>query len=361
MKKKIEMIWVLLVVLQTGSVVYLNFSKYLSATFVTVSILMIVKNHRKIKINKIEVVLFLMYLNLLFFSAYYSFLKSNFISINLITYMVKFSLIYFGLKIMNIEVFFSYLSKIILNLSIVSSVIFLMILFDIRIPITYGVIGEIPSYFYLLRTTGVDFSTNLNLIRNSGMFYEPGLYQVFLNITLMYYYLIKNNARATIFTLLIIITTLSPIGIAVALIVLSSKYWNMFKKISNVVKITFMALIILYFIISFVELKISTLSFQLRFYDIKQGLYLLSKNPFWGIGFENHGDFMINSEIIFGIVRKNSNGLISLFLQNGIFFGMYYLLLLKRSFKNKRYKLVGYIVLLVQLIAQPLYIIDEDI
>lgn len=355
MKLKIEMLWVLLLILQSGSVLYLNYNKFISITFIVISIIIIFKNFNKIQINKKETVFLLIFINLLSISSYYVLLTQGFFNKGLIIYVLKFTLVFLGLKAIGINRFFRYLSELILYLSILSFIIFLMILIGLSIPITYGVIGEIPSYFYILRTTGVDFNTNYSLLRNSGLFYEPGLYQVFLNLTLIYYFLLKGNKIISIFILLIIITTLSPVGIFLAFLIISFKYLIFFKKIINVIMLGISILFAVYFIVPFLELKLTTLSFQLRYYDIKQGLSSLNDNFFWGIGFENHDGFIINSKEEFGLERKNSNGLVNLFVQNGIIFGLYFLFLLRKGLININYNRLGYLVVLILLIVQPIY------
>ncbi|WP_349408713.1 hypothetical protein [Pseudalkalibacillus sp. SCS-8] len=355
MSRILEVIWVLAVIALSGSVIYLNYSDYLSILFIFVSIFMIIINYKKISIVKHELMTINLYFFLLFFSAFYSLLIENFISMNLITYSVKLILIYLGIKVISIDRFFYLLSKIILILSIISFSFYLIVIIGIKLPITYGVIGEIPSYFYILRTTGIDFNVKFELIRNSGIFYEPGLYQVFLNIALIHFYLIKNKKIPAFLLVLFILTTLSPIGLFVAFIILSSKFMKKISKAQNFIVLVFLFITTLIILIPFLESKISTLSFQLRLYDLKQGINLIFKNIFLGIGFENHQGYITNSENRFGLARKNSNGLISLFLQNGILFGLYYLYILKNGLKNSGYKFIGFAILVIQLISQPIY------
>jgi hypothetical protein len=238
----------------------------------------------------------------------------------------------------------------------ISFAIFIIVIMGIELPLTYGIIGETPSYFYLLRTTGVDFNVGFNMIRNSGPFYEPGIYQVLLNFVLLYYYLIKRDTRLVLIILIVIISTLSPVGIIISGVILSSKYWNVLKRPKYLINLTLIFALGTYFMLPFLVSKMSSLSFQLRMYDLKSGLLLFIRNPFFGLGFENHSLHLIDSIEAFGISRKNSNGLINLILENGLFFSIFYLSLLFKGFLNNTKRYVWVYVTILQLIAQPIYV-----
>lgn len=108
--------------------------------------------------------------------------------------------------------------------------------------------------------------------------------------------------------------------------------------------------------VPFVINKMSSLSFQLRMYDLKSGFLLFLEHPFFGLGFENHNLHILDSIEEFGISRKNSNGLINLILENGMFFSVFYLFLLFKGILNYTKHFVWIYVAIFQLIAQPIYL-----
>lgn len=354
--KKILNVWILLLVLQTGSVLYLNYSKYISALFVLVSLVIMIKHSKSLVFKRKELIYLLLYYILILLSASVAYFETGFISNSLVTHLLKITCIYIVLKIIGWNKFIDNFSKVILWLMLISFIMFIFVLMGIDLPLTYGVIGETPSYFYLLRTTGVDFNVGFNMIRNAGPFYEPGIYQVLLNFALLYYYSIKRNNRLAFIIVVVIVSTLSPIGIIISGVIISSKYWNVLKRPKSFIYLILIISISLYFMVPFVINKMSSLSFQLRMYDLKSGFLLFLKNPFFGLGFENHNLHIIDSIEDFGISRKNSNGLINLILGNGIFFSIFYLFLLFKGFLNNTKRFVWIYVAIFQLIAQPIYL-----
>lgn len=349
-------IWVLLLILQTGSVLYLNYNNYISAAFIAVSLIIVIRNSKKLVFRREELIILVLYYLLLLLSASIAYFETAFISVNLITYLAKITIIFLVLKIIGWEKFIDNFSRVILWLMFSSSIIFIFVLTGINLPMTYGIIGEIPSYFFLLRTTGVDFNVGFNLIRNSGPFYEPGLYQVLLNFALLYNYSIRKNTRISLIIVAVVVSTLSPIGILVSGIIISSKYWNVIKRPKSLITLVLIISIVLYFIIPFIITKTTSLSFQLRIYDLKNGIKLFLEKPFFGQGFENHNLFLIDSIDKFGISRMNSNGLLNLMIGNGIFFSIFYIFLLFRGFLRNTKSYIWLYVALIQLIAQPLYL-----
>ena len=349
-------LWILLLIFQTGSVLYLNYNMYISSTFILMSLVIVIRKLKNLSFKLKELIYILFYILLLLLSASVTYLETGFISNSLITHLLKMICIYLVLKIVGWNKFVDSFSEIILWLMSISFIMFVLVLIGAKLPLTYGVIGETPSYFYLLRTTGVDFNVGFNLIRNSGPFYEPGIYQVLLNFSLLYYYSIKRNNRVSFIILVVILSTLSPIGIAISGIIVSSKYWNILKNPKYFFYLLFIFFIILYFMVPFLINKMSSLSFELRIYDLKSGLSLFLKKPFFGYGFENHNLHIIDSLELFGISRKNSNGLINLILENGIFYSTFYLFLLFKGFFKNTKHLVWFYVTIFQLIAQPIYL-----
>ena len=349
-------IWVLLLILQTGSVLYINYNNYISTAFIAVSLIIVIRNSTKLVFKRKEIIILLLYYLLLLLSASIAYFETEFISVNLITYLAKITIIFLVLKIMGWEKFLDNFSRVILWLMFISSIIFIIVLTGINLPMTYGVIGEIPSYFYLLRTTGVDFNVGFNLIRNSGPFYEPGLYQVLLNFALLYYYLIRKKTRISLIIFAVVVSTLSPIGILISGIIISSKYWNVIKRPKSLIPLVLIITVLLYFIMPFIITKTTSLSFQLRMYDLKSGIKLFLEKPFFGLGFENHNLFLIDSIDKFGISRKNSNGLLNLMIGNGMFFSTFYIFLLFRGFLRNTKSYIWLYVAVIQLVAQPLYL-----
>ena len=145
--------------------------------------------------------------------------------------------------------------------------------------------------FFYTTDKGIINIFGLEFCRNQGLFWEPGILQVFLN---MFFFLeafiIKKRKRLLLLTAGIILTTYSTTGLALLLIQSAVYLFNEFKTNKWLIPFVFVLCIPVYMIFSLnVEEKIrgaKEASFQKRYFDLIQPLFIALEHPLTGIGLD---------------------------------------------------------------------------
>ena len=139
---------------------------------------------------------------------------------------------------------------------------------------------------HLFNVFGIEMS------RNQGIFWEPGVLQIALNLLLFIESFIYKR-RGLIFsaTILAIISTFSTTGLFVMLIQLFIFFFKIAKQKIYLVPL-FLIIISGVFVVAEVNVrdKLSgsgQLSFQARFFDLIQPLQILMDNPLTGVGLDD--------------------------------------------------------------------------
>lgn len=185
--------------------------------------------------------------------------------------------------------------------------------------------------------------TNL-LSRNSGIFWEPGAFQGFLNIAVLTS--IEGNIkykRLKLITLIItILSTMSTTGYIVLAFILFVFFDNLLRifKIGNLTKGEKIIIELLIVMVMVPLLLSSTViadkftadnvSFSIRRNDTIQGLYLCISHFVAGLG----NTPALAQEVAQRNIHSSSNGLFAMIYTFGGLFGMYYLYLLKKGINN---------------------------
>lgn len=228
--------------------------------------------------------------------------------------------------------------------------------------------GSELKEFKLVRILGVEFC------RNQGLFWEPGVLQVFLNIFFfLEAFILKKNRKLLILTSFILLTTYSTTGIALLIIQVFIFILREFKRnqliFSILLFISFPVFII--FNINMQE-KLSgekQASYMKRIYDFAQPMYIAFQNPLTGVGLdierfqELRSEFYFSSDDIktLGIDykydernQKNTNSLTFLFAAMGfptaIFF--LYMFIKQNIFLKDRW--IFLLIMLVSALSEPL-------
>ena len=129
----------------------------------------------------------------------------------------------------------------------------------------------------------------LEFCRNQGLFWEPGVLQVFLN---MFFFLeafiIKKRKFLLFLTAVLILTTYSTTGLALLLIQFTVYLFNEYKANKWLRPFVLVLGIPIYMIFSFnIEEKIlgdKEWSFQKRYFDLVQPFFIALEHPLTGIG-----------------------------------------------------------------------------
>ncbi|WP_162808226.1 O-antigen ligase family protein [Vibrio splendidus] len=199
--------------------------------------------------------------------------------------------------------------------------------------------------------TDIGFS---NVVRNSSIFYEPGLFSVMLSFSFYYFFTKEGFSNRCKLLYISAISTISPVGFLLISLLLIVFYWN--RSIILRVLVIVSSAFVVWFVIEFYYIKLDSVSFLYRVEDIKVGLKVFIDNVFFGVGIFN--DNLISEHFLnrYGNTRSSSNGLLTLLYQTGIIYSVIYFYFICRSVKC--YFSNGYFLALVLitfiLIFQPI-------
>lgn len=205
-------------------------------------------------------------------------------------------------------------------------------------------------------------------IRNQGIFWEPGVFQIVLNLHL-YNILIERNLslKMAIVPIFLILSTLSTTGLLVMLIILF--FWFVLKrKVKFSVKYTLLAAILGAILIPFVYNNIQDKfdnthgSAALRAYDYYMGIEVIKRNPVWGIGMDPNEYIKRTTAVDLGyfdvtkldVERGNTNTYISVAVMFGVPIALLFIVSLFKQNIFKRKRIIAVILALVFL-SEPLF------
>lgn len=288
-----------------------------------------------------------------------------------ITFIIKFycvlaSIYYFKNK--NID-YINVLMNLIYFLAI-TSLLFYLCIVVLKIDIPYqsylmnGV--EHRNYFFLFFSNQYINIGNIKIIRNNSIFWEPGMFQIYINIALFYELFFKNKFRINrvIIFIVTLMTTTSTTGIIVLIIIILLKiiHCNSENKFLNIIKIfpiiTLLLTTVIY-IVKIINYKKTTaiMSYSARSNDFFIGIKLFIMKPFNGWGFLNYDIYNKYANTTLG----NSNGLVSLAFQMGLIGLIIYIFLsyklyifLIQKYKNKLYAIYFVLILIVMNLTEPI-------
>lgn len=193
---------------------------------------------------------------------------------------------------------------------------------------------EAKSFFYLTFYESYISVGNLIIFRNQGLFWEPGVLSVFLNV-LLYLSLFEYKEKIwSVLALVLILTTFSTTGILLVFIqiIISLKSWikkNLLYFIPALALVALLLPIVLYNVLE--KFKSDNGSFILRLYDYQVAIYMIAENFLTGIGFgnqiylERQKDFSFFQSSSFLEPRPNTNSLVMLLVSFGIPLGVFIL------------------------------------
>ncbi|ASM52810.1 hypothetical protein PNIG_a0500 [Pseudoalteromonas nigrifaciens] len=213
-------------------------------------------------------------------------------------------------------------------------------------------IGEVKTYLFNT-FYGVDFST-ASIVRNSGIYYEPGVFGVFLCMALLWALRTSSYSIFKVSVILLnLLLTFSPVSIFLGgLIVFSA----IKKKYARVI-LLIIIIIIFSFLVDFLFLKLNSQSFSLRANDLAYGWKLFLNQPIFGYSIFNEAIAIQYNTDTNGLARGSSNGILSMLYQTGaIFFSIYLYILAKgvSHIGNNNIWIGGLIVILL-ISQQPIH------
>lgn len=242
---------------------------------------------------------------------------------------------------MNVFLFFSVLSTI------------LFIIFSLgALPVTPIITEtmELPvlTFFYLLNVVPSDLIDSI--YRNGGIYWEPGMYQVFLNFALVYYLFNKHlkYRKLIVFYLTInVILTISVSGYALTCLIFSiyairnPATKGLYKLLARIIIIVVLVGI-LPTVLDLITAKQDTSSYSKRYFDLVLAWDVFQEHPMMGYGMVNDAYAKAYFRYV-GEVRPSSNGLMNILMGTGILGAIIYFVCYFRSLKFFSFEYSKYI------------------
>ena len=223
-------------------------------------------------------------------------------------------------------------------------------------------------FYYLGETHLVNFFS-FEIARNQGIFWEPGILQIFMNLLLFIEaFIFKRRGFIFWLTIFSIISTFSTTGLLVMFIQLSLYFFTAFKQNVYVSALVLVVIGLTYFITAAnVQNKIfgdGQVSFQARLFDLVQPLYILADSPLTGVGLDDEQyvstrqktSYSLNLDVIdFTNRKKGSTNSVTFFLAAAglpFFIIVFYCLYNQQFVLEKR--LWFFIFMVISLMTEPL-------
>lgn len=215
------------------------------------------------------------------------------------------------------------------------SMVFYILIAVIKLPIGYNIVNSpgLPNYYNYFNIYYIASSTNIFgnfILRNSSIFWEPGVYQIYLNFALYVFLFLKKSKKKSHFILIVIsiISTFSTTGIILALFIIINKYYKSMGMNTSKKQMTFIVFILLLFVSINISISVisnkkqnSQQSYDSRFSDFKIPLKLFYTKPLLGYGYANQDIFYVSQQqqnVYWDTNRGGSNGLLNFLYQQGI-------------------------------------------
>lgn len=196
-------------------------------------------------------------------------------------------------------------------------------------------------YYTIGMNSGSRFGSSIG--RNAGIFWEPGVYQIYLNLAIFFLLSfekcsVKHKKLKFILLSITLVTTQSSMGYLIYMVLIIGLVFlnNPVLNSMNIKKLLIMALIV---VIPLVILEGSLVdkllhgggSFNTRYDDFVTTMQVFLERPFLGLGsFSNLLEYVsinyANSRLRVGQTALTcSNGLANIFATHGVFFALYYI------------------------------------
>lgn len=208
---------------------------------------------------------------------------------------------------------------------------------------------------------GLVFKSSV-FIRNGAVFFEPGVYSLYLVYSLLIYFFYSNkkNMLKIVLLLISILTTLSTTGIILSLMFICIKFitHNFKNRNLKLIKISSIPLFIVCFAVLVYKVYFEkTTSYGISSYlirndDLVSGLILFKQKFLFGWGIDNIDILrsVQNLSIRESGASSNSNGIVTILYQGGIYLAAAYIIpmifLLKYYWKEEKRKLFAIMLML---------------
>ena len=212
-------------------------------------------------------------------------------------------------------------------------------------------------------------SSYLGIHRAQGLFWEPGVLQIYLNIFL--FILLSINQKKEWFFILItsflILATLSTTGFIIFSIMIIYFFSGVILRKPIFLIIFLLVSPLFYSYYNFTKIILNDKfdgdrvgSYEARRFDALNSLNIVLDNPL-GIGFshvkyqEIARDNIYNIDSLVKTDRASTNGILILFVSTGVFFGFVFLTMLLFQNILQKNKFLLFLIIILSLISEPLF------
>jgi len=232
----------------------------------------------------------------------------------------------------------------------------------------------VDTFYYIFNRFADQYSFNIggiSLIRNQGLFWEPGVLQLYLNLLLFFQlYIIKNNKFELGLTFLAILTTYSTTAYFICILTSSIAIVSLIKRRPLIIlPICIVAFVFIFpFILGNVNNKLNgnnETSSMVRLYDLLQQWVVIKENFLVGVGLDDQryaairDIYQLPQETLsyLGISPENrgsSNSIFFLLGTLGVPFSIVFIVAYIKQVFILRYKWLISLVLLLSVMVEPL-------
>ena len=280
-----------------------------------------------------------------------------------------------------------------LRLNFILKIIFFHALFNfLAYFFVYDQLFTIESEYYTCKTYNYLFyyaSDEISLsvmklfgiefCRNQGLFWEPGVLQVYLNIFFFLEAFVYNRKRWLLLVGFVILGTYSTTGIIILIVQLFFLLIQQIRTNAIILPIIFLSFIPIYFIFSInIEEKFKgnrVFSFQKRLFDLTQPLFIAASHPLTGVGLDLDQfqklryEFYIDSESLelinetlgvslrgAGTSAGSANSLTFLMAAMGFPTAILLVFMFLRQKIIEKHKLLFFIIVFTSVMSEPLFL-----
>ena len=318
----------LLTLLISGTTVYSleQFKRLRDITLVVLFVLLLMNALVNLNAGKLKKRLAIVTIGALVFFAgsFISFPSESIHFFSKVLMFVLFSYLLYDEK--NAKFIFKYLYDLIVVISVVA-LVFFVTLYVLKIPLPYTLLnnGFYRSYMYLFYNADIykESFGSFAYYRLQGVFWEPGVYGIYLILALFYYAFIdeEKDKRKLYIIVICLLLTSSTTGTALGLVVfgvlLLSKIKKQNERLLVLIPISLLACLVGYYLL--IAKKYGgggySASYNLRMVDLTNSFDIWRNHFFWGTGYNNVAEFEAATRLY---QRHNSNGFMNWCMTMGL-------------------------------------------
>ena len=226
---------------------------------------------------------------------------------------------------------------------------------------------DIKSLLYIFNYHSEQELFGFLIYRNQGIFWEPGILQIFINILLFLSIFIYKNKIISTISVIIIISTFSTTGmILMGLILLNTFNYRKMNFITFIVYL-FIIFVMIYFIYLNIDDKIDTkfASIALRSYDFLISIEIIKDNILTGIGY--YPDFYEKIQLQYNPMidefntneaRGNTNSILMFATYFGLVSFIFYVISLYNQNIFREKKVLFFTIIIISLMSEPLALMN---